>query len=343
MPVWIILITAAIAFGVSAVTGKFFVPFMKKISFGQTIRESGPTWHQSKQGTPIMGGARFILGTLVAVIFGVIAYSVFLNNIGEGATINNGFLKLLAGIIATFLFCLVGFVDDYIKAIKKRNLGLNSKQKLIFQFLISAGYLAALYFLGDKATTINFYFFELNLGIFYYPIMVLFITFIVNAVNLTDGIDGLCGSVTVVSMLCFAFISLALNQYYTEIYAIAVAGACIGFLVWNLHPAKIFMGDTGSMFLGGAVVVMGMSMRLHIVLVLVALVYVLEAFSVVLQVISFKLTKKRIFKMSPIHHHFEMCGWGEYKIVIIFSVVGLLSGVLGSVIAVMNDISHIVI
>ena len=173
--------------------------------------------------------------------------------------------------------------------------------------------------------------------------MVLFITFIVNAVNLTDGIDGLCGSVTVVSMLCFAFIALALNQYYTEIYAIAVAGACIGFLVWNLHPAKIFMGDTGSMFLGGAVVVMGMTMRLHIVLVLVALVYVLEAFSVVLQVISFKLTKKRIFKMSPIHHHFEMCGWGEYKIVIIFSAVGLLSGVLGSVIAVMNDISRIVI
>ena len=151
----------------------------------------------------------FILGTLVAVVFGVIAYSVFLNGVGEGATINNGFLKLLAGIIATFLFCLVGFVDDYIKAIKKRNLGLNSKQKLIFQFLISAGYLAALYFLGDKATTINFYFFELNLGIFYYPIMVLFITFIVNAVNLTDGIDGLCGSVTVVSMLCFALLILA--------------------------------------------------------------------------------------------------------------------------------------
>ena len=132
MPVWIILITAVIAFVVSAVTGKFFVPFMKKISFGQTIRESGPTWHQSKQGTPIMGGAMFILGTLVAVVFGVIAYSAFLNGVGEGATINNGFLRLLAGIIATFLFCLVGFVDDYIKAIKKRNLGLNSKQKLIF-------------------------------------------------------------------------------------------------------------------------------------------------------------------------------------------------------------------
>ena len=343
MPVWIILIIAIIAFGVSALTGKFFVPFMKKISFGQTIRESGPTWHKSKQGTPIMGGVMFILGTLVATVIGIIAYSVYMNNIGEGGVINNAFLKLMAGIIATFLFCLVGFVDDYIKAIKKRNLGLNSKQKLIFQFLISAGYLAALYFLGDTSTAINFYFFELNLGIFYYPIMVLFITFIVNAVNLTDGIDGLCGSVTVVSMLCFSFIALALNQYYTEIYAIAVAGACIGFLIWNLHPAKIFMGDTGSMFLGGAVAVIGMNMRLHIVLVFVALVYVLEALSVVLQVISFKLTKKRIFKMSPIHHHFEMCGWGEYKIVIIFSAVGLLSGVLGSVIAVMNDISHIVI
>ena len=343
MPVWIILIIAIIAFGVSALTGKFFVPFMKKISFGQTIRESGPTWHKSKQGTPIMGGVMFILGTLVATVIGIIAYSVYMNNIGEGGVINNAFLKLMAGIIATFLFCLVGFVDDYIKAIKKRNLGLNSKQKLIFQFLISAGYLAALYFLGDTSTSINFYFFELNLGIFYYPVMVLFITFIVNAVNLTDGIDGLCGSVAVVSMLCFSFIALALNQYYTEIYAIAVAGACIGFLIWNLHPAKIFMGDTGSMFLGGAVAVIGMNMRLHIVLVFVALIYVLEALSVVLQVISFKLTKKRIFKMSPIHHHFEMCGWGEYKIVIIFSAAGLLSGVLGSVIAVVNDISHIVI
>lgn len=343
MPVWITVATAIIAFAVSAITGKFFIPFMKKVSFEQTIRESGPTWHKSKQGTPIMGGAMFILGSLVAIVVGVAAYSAYKTSIGEINAVDYSFLRLIAGVCATFLFCLVGFVDDYIKAIKKRNLGLNSKQKLVFQFLISAGYLAALYFLGDTSTSINFYFFELNLGIFYYPIMILFITFIVNAVNLTDGIDGLCGSVTVMCSLSFAFVAAALNEYYTEIFSIAIAGGCVGFLIWNLHPAKIFMGDTGSMFLGGAVVAMGMSMRLHIVLVFLALVYILEAASVVLQVMSFKLTGKRIFKMSPIHHHFEMCGWGEYKIVIIFSLVGLIAGIAGATIAVMNNVSHIVI
>lgn len=336
MPYWINLIVVIFAFCVSAVAGYFLLPFLRKLNFGQTIKEVGPTWHKNKQGTPIMGGFMFIIGSLVATAVGVSL--IYINNTDAVSSVGTEYTplwKLLAGIAATLLFCAIGFADDYIKAVKKQNLGLNSKQKLIFQFLVSALYLVALYLLGDRSTVINFYFFTLDLGIFYYPFMVLFITYIVNTVNLTDGIDGLCGSVTAVSMICMTVICSVLASYEQSVFSIAVAGACVGFLIWNLHPAKVFMGDTGSMFLGGAVVTVGVALRLHVVLVIVALVYVLEGLSVVLQVASYKLTKKRIFKMSPVHHHFEMCGWGEYKIVIVFSLVAMAVGI-GAVAIVVN-------
>ncbi|MBE6839137.1 MAG: phospho-N-acetylmuramoyl-pentapeptide-transferase [Ruminococcus sp.] len=342
MPYWINLIVVVLAFCVSAVAGYFLLPFLRKLNFGQTIKEVGPTWHKSKQGTPIMGGFMFIIGSLVATAVGVslIYLNINMNSVSADGGNYTPLWRLLAGIAATLLFCAIGFADDYIKAVKKQNLGLNSKQKLIFQFIVSALYLAALYLLGDTATTINFYFFTLDLGIFYYPIMILFITYIVNTVNLTDGIDGLCGSVTAVSMVCMTVISSFLASYDQSVFSIAVAGACVGFLIWNLHPAKVFMGDTGSMYLGGAVVTVGMALRLHIVLVIVALVYVLEGLSVVLQVTSYKLTKKRIFKMSPIHHHFEMSGWGEYKIVIVFSLVAAAAGI-GAIAIVVNTVGVI--
>ena len=332
MPFWVNIIVAAIAFVISAITGIFLIPYLKKLHFGQTILEIGPAWHKSKEGTPIMGGFMFILGSIIATVIGFFVWNSHCKAIE--LTDNIHVLKLLAGIAFALSCSLIGFIDDYIKAIKKRNLGLNSKQKLVMQFVFASAYLWVLYILGDRATSITLPFFgALDLKILYYPIMVLFVTFLVNAVNLTDGIDGLCGSVTTVASLAFMMICVSIAEYEQSIFAMALAGSCVGFLVWNLHPAKVFMGDTGSMFLGGAIVSFGMATRQHLLLVLVGIIYVCEALSVVLQVISFKTTGKRIFKMSPIHHHFEMCKWNEYKIVIVFSFIGLIAGIIAIAIA----------
>lgn len=331
MPFWINLIVALTAFAVSAVMGKFLIPLLKKIHFGQTIYDKGPSWHKDKQGTPIMGGFMFILGSAVAITIG---YSLYHFRTADVTLPDNtGFYRLLAGYIFALLNMLIGFADDYIKAVKKQNLGLKPKQKMVMQFIFSAAFLHVLYILGDTKTTLNFYWAELDIGWLYYPFMLLVIVFLTNAVNLTDGIDGLCGSVTVVSMLSFVTLCSSMGLWEYSIFAMAVAGGCLGFLVWNLHPAKVFMGDTGSMFLGGAVVAVGLVTRQHLLLAVIAIVYICEALSVVIQVTYFKLTKgKRLFKMSPIHHHFELCGFNEYKIVITFSAVGLIAGVIANLI-----------
>ena len=241
---------------------------------------------------------------------------------------------MFACLIYALCFCGIGFADDYTKAVKKQNLGLTPKQKMLFQFIFSGLFLAVLYFLGDTSTEIDFIFASVDFGVLYYPIMILFMIFLSNAVNLTDGIDGLCGSVTVITMLALSTICGLMSLNEISIFAIAIAGGCLGFLIWNLHPAKIFMGDTGSMFLGGSFVAIGMCTHKHLLVVLIGLIYVCEALSVVIQVTYFKITKKlygegrRIFKMTPIHHHFELCGFSEYKIVITFSIVSLIAGVI---------------
>lgn len=331
MPFWINLIVAVTAFAVSAVTGKFLIPLLKKIHFGQTIYEKGPSWHKDKQGTPIMGGFMFIFGSAIAAALG---YALYRFTLTDGSVIDNTpFYKFLAGFIYALLNMIIGFTDDYIKAVKKQNLGLKAKQKMIMQFIFSAAFLAALYILGDKSTSINLYWIEINLGIFYYPIMLLIMVYLTNAVNLTDGIDGLCGSVTVISMLSYVMLCAAMSMWEYSIFSMAVAGACLGFLIWNLHPAKVFMGDTGSMFLGGAVTAIGIATGQHLLMAVIALVYICEALSVVIQVTYFKLTHgKRLFKMSPIHHHFELCGYSEYKIVILFSSVALIAGIAANLI-----------
>lgn len=332
MPFWLSLLVAAIAFAISAAIGIVLIPFLKKLHFGQTILDIGPAWHKSKQGTPIMGGFMFIFGSIIATCAGFAIFKSYSADIGFND--DNATYKLLAGILMALLFSAIGFADDYIKAVKKRNLGLSSKQKLVFQFLIAALYLMILYALGDRSMTVALPFVgALNLGYFYYPLMLLFIVFMVNAVNLTDGIDGLCGSVTTVAALALMIISVILAEHEQAIFSMAIAGGCVGFLIWNLHPAKVFMGDTGSMFLGGAIVSIGMATRQHLLLALVGIVYVCEALSVVIQVIGFKTTGKRIFKMSPIHHHFELCKWGEYKIVIIFTLVTAVAGIIAVAIA----------
>ncbi|MBQ5335260.1 MAG: phospho-N-acetylmuramoyl-pentapeptide-transferase [Oscillospiraceae bacterium] len=333
MSMWLTLTAAVTAAVIAAIGGFVLIPYLKKIHFGQTILEEGPAWHKSKQGTPIMGGFLFIGGSILATALGYTVYRLSgqLDTTTREAAVQG--LRLLTVVLFSLLYSLtIGFTDDYIKAVKKQNLGLNPKQKMAAQFVLSALLLAILYLLGDRETTIDLIFVKLNFGIFYYPVMILFIIYMSNAVNLTDGIDGLCGSVTVVSMLALTVICSSLLFPELSLYAITIAGGCIGFLVWNLHPAKCFMGDTGSMYLGGAVSAIGVACRLHLLLVLVGIVYVLDALSVLVQVLYFKYTKKkygegrRIFKMSPIHHHFELCKWSEYKIVAVFSLVGLAAG-----------------
>lgn len=327
------MVVALTAFAIAAVTGIFLIPLLKKIHFGQTIYEKGPAWHKSKQGTPIMGGFMFIIGSAVAIAVG---YALYRFRSADAAALpdNTGLYRLLAGYGFALLNCGIGFIDDYIKAVKKQNLGLKPKQKMVMQFVFSSAFLYALYLLGDHATTITVPIFgDVDFGIFYYPIMVLYLIFLTNAVNLTDGIDGLCGSVTVISSLSFVMLCAAMGMWEYSIFSMALAGACLGFLIWNLHPAKVFMGDTGSMFLGGSICAIGFAMHQHLLLALVAIVYVLEALSVVVQVCYFKATKgKRLFKMSPIHHHFEMCGFSEYKIVITFSTAALIAGVAANLI-----------
>ena len=327
------MVVALTAFAIAAVTGIFLIPLLKKIHFGQTIYEKGPAWHKSKQGTPIMGGFMFIIGSAVAIAVGYALYRFRSANV-SAVPDNTGLYRLLAGYGFALLNCGIGFIDDYIKAVKKQNLGLRPKQKMVMQFVFSSAFLYVLYLLGDHATTITFPIFgDVDFGIFYYPIMILYLIFLTNAVNLTDGIDGLCGSVTVVSSLSFVMLCAAMGMWEYSIFSMALAGACLGFLVWNLHPAKVFMGDTGSMFLGGCICAIGFAMQQHLLLALVAIVYVLEALSVVVQVLYFKATHgKRLFKMSPIHHHFEMCGFSEYKIVITFSAAALIAGIAANLI-----------
>ncbi len=325
---------AVIAFAVSAVLGKFLIPFLRKIKFGQTIKENGPVWHKSKQGTPNMGGFMFIIGSVVGILVGFILLKVLWKEPLGLSAVNS--VKLFGGLGMALIFGFIGFLDDYIKDVKKRNLGLNAKQKLIMQFFTAVAYLLSVYLAGDTSTTVIFPFFgQLDLGFFYYVIMILFILFLSNAVNLTDGIDGLAASVTFLVCISVLIMSGVLGLLGIGVYASALAGGLLGFLIYNFHPAKVFMGDTGSMFLGGSVLALGFGINLPVLILLFGIIYVVEAMSVVLQVISFQTTGKRIFKMSPIHHHFEMCGWSEGKIVGVFSLVTLV-GCIVSIIAVFN-------
>ncbi len=325
---------AVVAFAVSAVLGKFLIPFLRKIKFGQTIKEIGPVWHKNKQGTPNMGGFMFIIGSTLGILVGFFLL-VLLKDDPFGTSVV-GHVKLFGGLGMALIFGFIGFLDDYIKDVKKQNLGLNAKQKLIMQFFTAVAYLASVYLAGDTSTTVIFPFLgQLDLGFFYYILMILFILFISNAVNLTDGIDGLAASVTFIVCIGVLIMSGILGILGMGIYAAALAGGLLGFLIYNFHPAKVFMGDTGSMFLGGSVLALGFGINLPVLILAFGIIYVVEALSVVLQVISFQTTGKRIFKMSPIHHHFEMCGWSEGKIVGVFSLITLIGCVI-SVIAVFN-------
>lgn len=340
MSFWIInLAVSLLSFVIAGVSGIFLVPFLHRIKFGQPIKtKDGPQWHAKKQGTPTMGGFMFIISAVATALCGYWLYRrTGIVDVTDKANIH-AFYRTLSVIVFSVLFGLIGFIDDFTKVARKNNDGLSAKQKMALQFIFSVGFLFALSKLGDGSTKIDLGFWSTpSLGIFYYIIMIPVIIYLTNAVNLTDGVDGLCGSVTFVAMLIFTVCCSILKENELSFFTMALAGGCLGFLIWNLNPAKCFMGDTGSMFLGAAVTGVGLVLHKHLLIFLVALVYILEALSVVIQVSYFKYTKKRspdhqgkrIFKMTPIHHHFEMSGFSEYKIVITFSLTGIIFGVLG--------------
>ncbi|MBQ9965281.1 MAG: phospho-N-acetylmuramoyl-pentapeptide-transferase [Clostridia bacterium] len=321
------VIVAVVAFLVTAALGYVVIPFLHKLKFGQTILDIGPKWHKEKQGTPTMGGVMMVVGVIVSLAVGI-GYSYFT----KGAFFEE--LKspfrltvLLAGLVMALCMCAIGFFDDYIKVVKKRNLGLTAKQKTFLQLLVSAAYLATLALAGMNTTYIPFVG-DVDImhgfGLVFWPIALMFIYGFTNAVNLTDGVDGLASAVTMVVACCFMLAAGMLNNSAVNVLSAALAGACVGFVFWNAKPAKVFMGDTGSMFLGGMVVAVSFGVGRPIMLIFAGCVYFMEAISVMLQVAYFKATKKRLFKMSPIHHHFEMSGWSEDKIVMIFSLVALV-------------------
>lgn len=331
------VIIAIVSFAVTSLLGFIVIPYLRKLKFGQTILEEGPNWHKSKQGTPTMGGVMMVIGVIVSMITGF-AFSYFTN--GDYATETKqpfNLTILLAGIVMALCMCAIGFFDDYIKVVKKRNLGLTAKQKTFMQLLVSAAYLVTLALCGMHETYIPFIGpvdIVHGAGLLFWPIALVFIYGFTNAVNLTDGLDGLASSVTLVVACAFLLASGYFGIGTINALSAALAGACAGFVVWNSKPAKVFMGDTGSMFLGGMVVALSFGIGRPILLIIMGCVYLIEALSVVLQVFWFKRTGKRLFKMSPLHHHFEMCGYSEQKIVMLFSAVALI----GCVIALMSII-----
>ena len=289
--------------------GPRMIPELHKLKFGQSIREEGPKSHQAKSGTPTMGGIMIILSiAITSMVLGKLS------------------LELVLALIIMLGHFVLGFVDDYIKVVKKHNLGLKAKQKLLGQIIIAV---LVAYFAGLPTDLWVPFAGNIDLGYGFYVLILLVLVGTSNAVNLTDGLDGLASGTVIFAALPYMAICLALGKMDLAIFCGAMAGACLGFLKFNAHPAKIFMGDTGSLALGGAIAAAGILTHTEILLVVVGLVFVCEAMSVIIQVISFKTTGKRVFLMSPIHHHFELKGWAETKVVKSFCFAGALSGLLG--------------
>jgi len=316
-----IILTVIISFLVTAGCGKLLIPALRRMKAGQQIREEGPNWHMTKAGTPTMGGIMFIVGITVAMLVVGIKYMIR----GE-------FIFLIVWALAV-IYGLVGFADDYVKVKKKRNLGLTSIQKFVLQLVVAAAFLGAMRLCGHLTNEVYIPFFNVSFRvnwIVYIIIAAIYIVGIVNAVNLTDGIDGLATGVTVPVSIFFIIVAFVWKNEPAAIFPAALLGGMLAFLIYNFNPAKVFMGDTGSLFLGGAVVGMGFALDVPLVLIPVAAVYIWEMLSVVIQVLYFKLTHgKRVFRMSPFHHHLEMGGWKEKKIFAVFTVLSAVGCVLG--------------
>jgi phospho-N-acetylmuramoyl-pentapeptide-transferase len=320
------VLTACIAFIITSISGFILIPVLKRLKFGQNIKEIGPVWHKAKQGTPTMGGFMFIAGIMIAMLTFVVIFVISQMD----SNMPHEYSRIAGGIFMALAYGFIGFMDDYIKVVKKRNLGLTSRQKMAMQLLAGCAFLLIEYLSGSQSTAfiLPFVNIPLDFGFFYWPIALIFIVGVVNAVNLTDGIDGLAGSVTFIVAIALMLCSRIMEMNGYAALSAALAGACLGFLVWNMHPAKVFMGDTGSMFLGGIICAIAFGIGYPLLLLPMGIIYICEMFSVIIQVISFKTTGKRVFKMSPIHHHYEMCGWSEVKIVSVFSLITIIFSLL---------------
>ncbi len=312
-----ILVMALVSAALTGAVGYFLLPVLRALKAGQSIREVGPTWHNSKAGTPMMGGLMFIISAVICL--GVSLFSV------EDYTV-------LYVLILALCYGSIGFLDDFFKLKFKRNLGLTSLQKAMLQMAVSALYLYLLYKQGVMSCDLYIPFVDITLSV--HPLVYIFFAMFVmvgcvNAVNLTDGVDGLCGSVTIPVMVFFTAAAMLRQKFDLALLPACLAGGLVAYLFYNWHPAKVFMGDTGSLFLGGVVCALAFALDMPLILILVGLVYIAETLSVIMQVTYFKLTHgKRIFKMTPIHHHFEMSGWKEEKIVLVFTAVTVVMCVL---------------
>lgn len=316
-------ISATAVFVLTVLFTHWLIPYLKSKKMGQKILEIGPRWHKSKDGTPTMGGVAFILATLIVTL----AVAVYAFVFADASELRP--LALTIG-LAT-INGLIGIIDDRCKLLKKENQGLLAYQKFLLQVLAAAVYLFALNRTGyiDTSLRIPFTAFELELGWFYYIFAVVLIVGIVNSVNLTDGIDGLASGVTFVVGCFFAAVAFSLLSTSLSFASAALIGSTLGFLVYNFNPARIFMGDTGSLFLGGMVVGCAFMINDPLIIVICGFVYIVEAASVMIQVGVYKLTHGyRVFKMAPIHHHFEKCGWSERKVFGVFCAVTLICSVI---------------
>ena len=308
-----ILITAAVSAVLTGAIGWFLLPVLRALKAGQSIREVGPTWHNHKAGTPMMGGLMFIFGTILCLV-------------GNIPTMEDFTVFFVIGL--ALCFGLVGFLDDFFKLKYKRNLGLTSLQKALLQMAVSALFLYILYKRDAMSCDLYIPFADVSFAI--HPLVYIFFAMFVivgcvNAVNLTDGVDGLCGSVTIPVMVFFTGAAIMKERLDLALLPACLTAGLVAYLFYNWHPAKVFMGDTGSLFLGGAVCALAFALDMPLILILVGFVYIVETLSVILQVGYFKLTHgKRIFKMAPIHHHFEMCGWKEVKVVLVFTAVSVV-------------------
>lgn len=314
-----------IAFLLTLILVPVLIPTLKKLKFGQSIREEGPKSHMKKTGTPTMGGLTFLLATIVVTIIALF----YVEQVGP----------LILLLFVTLGFGLIGFIDDYIIVVKKNNQGLTSKQKFLAQIAIAVVFYIVSVILPnyefETAINIPFTDWSLPLSVFYIIFIVFWQVGFSNAVNLTDGLDGLSTGLSIIAFGFYATLSFILDKPEIGLFCLVMLASLFGFLIYNKYPAKVFMGDTGSLALGGIFATISIMLNQEITLLLIGLVFVIETLSVLLQVTSFKLTGKRIFKMSPLHHHFELVGWSEWKIVLVFWATGIVTGAIGLWIGVM--------
>lgn len=309
------------SFILTAILGKIIIPILKKFKVSQSEREDGPRSHLKKKGTPTMGGIMIILSLIVFIVISIISIK------------NKEILKpLLAISLASIGFGLVGFLDDFKKVILKNTDGINAKTKMLCLLIVSVLYTVFLLKYIGISTEITIPFLKINFALpiwIYIPFTILVMLSTTNAVNLTDGVDGLAGSVSAIMITSVSVMAIKLGVEEVSIFGAITVGSILGFLIYNFHKAKVMMGDTGSLFLGGALASMVIYLKLPLVLLIIAIIPILETLSVILQVLYFRKTGKRLFKMSPLHHHFELTGWRENKVVGVFSLITLIASFVG--------------